>query len=496
MEKKYLFRRQFILSSNPEFSFDHWTNLKLDEKVYLSVHPDLEVVQSSFDTIQLTLLGFIVDPFNPSKSNKDIVTELAKDSKGFNDVLKKTDHLGGRWIVIYRDNYLFKIFNDPCGQRTVYFHKNHKHNILIGSDPAIMNHFVELERDTSPDITEYITSAKFEAKENAWIGSGTVFKNVEHLMPNYYLNVNEMSVVRFWPNKPIESIELDKGAELSAEILKGSLLAISRRYKLALAVTAGWDSRALMAASKEVKDNSTYFVSITGLEGKNYHDMVVPVRLFKKLGLPFYVQKCDVEIEPEFKSILERNVAMARINLHKAKFIYKYNLDFDQMMSVNGNVSEIGRTCIRPIFPMKITGANIAELGYFRYDGIKYVEDQLDSWIHGIRKLCKNNNLDIYDMLYWEQRMGNWGAQYPAEQDISIDQFSPFNNRLLLTTMLSVDEKYRKDPKYILHYEIIKKLWPEILVEPIGKTGLKRTIKLKIKHVLSIFVDFLFERRA
>jgi len=387
------------------------------------------------------------------------------------------------------------MFHDPCGQRQVYYHNNNKDTTLCGSDPSIMNHFVELEKDTSFSISEFVKSATFEEKENAWIGSGTIFQGVEHLMPNHYLNLSDMKSVRFWPNKPIGHLDLEKGAELAAEMLKGSLLAISNRNKLTLAVTAGWDSRILLAASKEAKDNSIYFVSVTGLEGENFHDLVIPKRLFKKLGLPFYAQKCDVELDPEFKKNLENNVAMARINLNKAKFIYKYHLDFDGMISVNGNVSEIARTCIRPLFPMKTTGENIAELGYFRYGGLSYVTTHLDKWIDDINELCKKNNLNIYDMLYWEQRMGNWGAQYPSEQDISIEQFSPFNNRLLLTTLLSVDEKYRKDPNYILHYKVIEKLWPETLLEPIGKTGFRRTVKLKIKHVISIFVNLLFRQK-
>lgn len=495
MENKYKFRRQFILSSNPQFSFEGWTNLKLDENIHLSAHPDLEVTQSSFGAIQLTLLGFVINPFEPLKSNQEIFDDLVKGANGFNDVLLKTDQLGGRWIIIYKNNQSFKIFHDPCGQRQVYFHNNLENEILCGSDPSIMNHFVKLEKDTTLSINEFIHSAAFEEKENAWIGSGTIYQGVEHLMPNHYLNVNELKSIRFWPNKPIEKLDLEKAAGIAAEMLKGSLLAIGNRYKLALAVTAGWDSRILLAASKQVKDNSVYFVSLTGLEGDNYHDLAVPKKLLKKLGLPFYAQKCDVELDPEFKKNLETNVAMARINLNKARFIYKYHLDFDGMVSVNGNVSEIARTCIRPLFPMKTTGENIAKLGFFRYGGLSYATTQFNKWIDGINDLCEKNNLNIYDMLYWEQRMGNWGAQYPAEQDISIDQFSPFNNRLLLTTLLSVDEKYRKDPKYILHFKIIEKLWPETLLEPIGKTGKKRTIKLKIKNVISVFVKlFLFQK--
>lgn len=100
MLEKYLFRRQFILSSNSKFSFEGWKNLKLDKETHLSVHPDLEVTQSSSGDIQLTLLGFVVNPFEPMKSNQEILDDLVLDATGFNDVIQQTDKLGGRWVII------------------------------------------------------------------------------------------------------------------------------------------------------------------------------------------------------------------------------------------------------------------------------------------------------------------------------------------------------------------------------------------------------------
>jgi hypothetical protein len=121
------------------------------------------------------------------------------------------------------------------------------------------------------------------------------------------------------------------------------------------------------------------------------------------------------------------------------------------------------------------------------------VESQLDKWINENSELFKESKLNIYDMFYWEQRMGNWGAQFPAELDISIEQFSPFNNRLLITTMLSVDEKFRVFPKYTLYYQIIRKLWEETLQQPIGVESFKNKIKHHIKHiVIHFFAKRLF----
>jgi hypothetical protein len=482
MDSKHNFRRQFILSSNPRFTIEGWNNLELNKKIYLSAHPEIEICQSSSGTIQIILIGFLINPFDPLKTNQEILESIANGMVKFNDLITRTEHIGGRWIIIYMDEDSLKLFHDPCGQRQVYFHIENEFNI-IGSDPAIINHFVKLEKDDNTSLNDFINSSNFEKSQKAWIGDGTLFKHTKHLLPNNYLNIIERKVYRFWPYKPLEKITLENGIDIASQILTGSLKAINHRHELVLAVTSGWDSRVLLSASKDIQNEITYFVSVDD-DIENFQDVLIPSRIFKLLNIPFYVQKCSRELAPEFKKILKKNIMMARHNLPKSKYIYQYFLEFDGKLSINGNVCEIARGGIRPIVPGKVTGENLAKIECIDYGGIKYVESQLNDWINQITESCQNNKYNIYDLMYWEQRMGNWGAQYPAEQDISIEQFSPFNNRLLLTTLLSVDEKFRRYPDYQLFYKIMEKLWPETLLVPLGQYGFKSNTLNNIKHYI------------
>src|SRR4051812_23944339 len=124
MELLLRFRRQFILSTNQTFSFDTWQNLRVGNEAYLSVHPDLEVTKSSSNGKEIILLGFILDPFTPDKTNQEIVDEIVCQSCSFDEIVDKTEPLGGRWAIIYRDNRTIQVFNDPCGQRLVYYFRN------------------------------------------------------------------------------------------------------------------------------------------------------------------------------------------------------------------------------------------------------------------------------------------------------------------------------------------------------------------------------------
>src|SRR5438270_12802578 len=165
MINQLLFKRQFILSSSSEFGFSEWNNIKLNDSAYLSVHPDLEINQSCCNSIQLTLLGFIVDPFAPDKSNKEVLDQIVSGAKNFEEVVANTNALAGRWIILYQDAGSFKIFNDPCGMRRVYYFRR-EDGFLCGSDPSIIGHFVKLEEDKSKDLQEFITSAQFHKAEH------------------------------------------------------------------------------------------------------------------------------------------------------------------------------------------------------------------------------------------------------------------------------------------------------------------------------------------
>jgi hypothetical protein len=97
-----------------------------------------------------------------------------------------------------------------------------------------------------------------------------------------------------------------------------------------------------------------------------------------------------------------------------------------------------------------------------------YVCEVMKRW-YAEALACENElGLRVLDLFLWEQRMGHWGAQYPFEQDIVVEEMSPFNNRGLLLTLLSVDGKKRKAPPYTFYRRLIADLWPEAMSEPIN----------------------------
>src|SRR5258708_2619610 len=108
-----------------------------------------------------------------------------------------------------------------------------------------------------------------------------------------------------------------------------------------------------------------------------------------------------------------------------------------------------------------------------------FVLTAYDRWLAGIDR---SGNLDMFDLLFWEQRMGSWQAMAQLEWDIVQDVFTPFNCRNLLTHFLSVDRKYRIPQNPILYTELMRLLWPEVLSEPINPAKNKTSVKAAVRQ--------------
>lgn len=197
-------------------------------------------------------------------------------------------------------------------------------------------------------------------------------------------------------------------------------------------------------------------------------DIVVPSRLLHQLGMDHSVVTAasgSEEIFHEFAGIYRSNVSFAHeIWLPDALAIFqRFGL---AKAAVTGSGSEVGRRYygLASIADVEVTPAHVAALA--RMDGSDYATEFFGKWLSGIGNTF---NLNVLDLFYWEQRVGNWLAMCQSEFDVAWQEiFTPFNCRRLLVTLLSVGEEYRRAPNYQLYKEVILNLWPEVLSVPIN----------------------------
>jgi hypothetical protein len=338
---------------------------------------------------------------------------------------------------------------------------------------------------------KFMNSHVFRAEsEYKWIGTATLYSEIKHLFPNHYLDLHTGICHRFWPDRRLETLDLDEAVEKIAALLQGLLTAAAARFDLAIPVTAGLDSRLVLAASRDIRKSVSYMSVRQTCAPDNSADVQVPARLLKNLGLEHHIVNAGVTTTPEFSKKFKQNVFLAHDHYGPdAEAILKRFLR--QKVAVTGSGAEVGRRYLssKVFGNMKMTPQLLA--AFQDMSGNDFAILQCRKWLDEVRQI-RDLNIEVLDLFEWEEGC-NWLAMTQLEFDIAWrDIFTPYNCRQILTLMLSVDKKYREPPTFQLFTRLIARLWPEVLCEPINphqkkKSTLERIVgktKYLVKHLI------------
>ena len=464
------FRRQFLWGRQV-MKGPFWVVQEFGPDTFLSTHSDLEVEVRRKDGRTLAVVGSCIHPLEPHLKGGEIADRLISNAESFEDLLRETVPLSGRWVVLFLCPEGWYSFTDPIGFRRLFY--SSKGN--CGSDPNILRSAHGLEPHDDPELQRHLTSKRYQKLESPLLGSTTLFKDCKHLLPNHYLDLQTLKAQRFFPSAQPTPQSYSKVLDDAAEILEGTIEALLERSEVAMPITAGWDSRVLLAASRRFQERIPYFVNVYSEGGETHPDAVVSTAMANHLGLQFRVNHlAEVQIPEWFSELIANNVSRARI-LPKSKAIY--HRFGKTLTNINGNGSEICRHLYRSPNDFPVFSAATLSKIFTDKAGAKYATRVLGDWLSSIEPQLGYN---LTDLLLWEQRLGNWGAHFPAEQDIAIEEVSPFNNRALILSMLSLPRAKRAGPKYPHYRDLIRAMWPELLEFPFNPlSGLPAKARVK-----------------
>jgi hypothetical protein len=484
--EKLRYRNQFIMGPVHHEGLTGWKRYKVNEFLCLTAHPDLNVVQMERNGQSITLIGFILDPEHPHADNEDIFDSISQKIAHGSEPYESTYDYGGRWILIVGNNEQTILFNDAAGLRQVFYTNDKVSDSLwCASQPGILAEWFDLK--VSEEAAEFIDSYEFRKNhEFRFPGYSTPFKEVQHLLPNHLLNLETRTCHRYWPDGPLEDLSPETAANAIGRTLCNLMRSASTRFELALSLTAGLDSRIVMAASKDVIGELSIMTVRQFDKPDDYMDVSLPAQLLSRLKLKHHVIKSSLIMDRDFLGIFFANTALAHpVYAPDAHAIMKYY--GHGRVAVTGSASEIGRSSfkkqIQKSMDAEITPRDLAKLQKMGPNPL--VIESYAQWLSGLGNLYNVHPLDLFE---WEQGHGNWLAMCQLEFDIAWqDIFTPYNCRNLLKTMLSVKDEYRESPDYSLHRMVISNLWPELLEVPINPQPVQRkslvdTIKSQIPY--------------
>ena len=461
------FRRQFLMANELIDDLNSWKHQQID-KIHLYAHPDLEVTSKEGPTSLVILIGYIFNPAKPGSTNRDIISEVALKVSSFDDLIAAVKPYTGRYVIIYRDDNRFNILHDALGLREV-FYSTQPNKVVCGSQPNLLARFSkpEIKKSSDREVMDFVQNHLPRVRNGRlWPGDGTPYEAVKHLLPNHYLDIVSLESCRYWPNQPLTRIELDEAVRGCSSFLQGALQAAAQRQTLMLAVTAGEDSRALLAASRKMSNSIYYFINKVGALNDQSGDIKIPREIFRRLGIPFHIQDIPKGVPEEFRQIFLDNAFYAK----EEQLSVIYNIYFKQhneKINILG-VGEIGRTKFFDE-PKKLTPYYLAYM--LKHRKSAYAVKECLAWLQEAEPIARRYDLNIMTLFWWEVLIGCWGPVGNSESDIAIEEFDPYDSHYLYEMFLSVDAKYRTFRDNILFEELIRYMWPQLLDVPINPPG-------------------------
>ncbi|MGD2034113.1 MAG: hypothetical protein PVF73_03595 [Bacteroidales bacterium] len=466
-EKKYLlYRRQFILTTKQITDLHHFKKIEFTKNYFLYIHPDLPFIKALKSKKQLILLGDLFDPVNSGKENIEIVNSLI-NANSIEELVCSVYPLAGRYAILFVKEDDIYLFNDPSASRKIFYTNHLKFN-CCASEPHVLAKYLGIEKTKNDEVLAYYRSSEFFNGMKINIADNTIYDNIKQLLPNRYLVLKTGTNKRFWPNKALKKILLNEATEKASEIISNIMMSFNKRYKLMIPITAGSDSRILLAASRKIIGNIYLYINKNEGMSDDHLDIRISKSLLNKIGLKSNVHIYSNRVDKDFEEIYNLNSAFPlKENMGLIYNVYFKN--FQDRINLPGSFSDISRnfffTHKKRITPGLLTMIYMKSIhGYFIEQ--KYLTKNFKKWLSEIYELSNKCGYQILDLFNWEERNGNWYTKFQEDKDIAQEEFSAFNNRLFMDLCLGVHKKYRDIDTNIFYKSMVKYMWPEALSEP------------------------------
>ena len=471
--------RQFILAPRPLEEFTGWHHHAAGEGFHLYAHPELPVQEIVQGRTRLTLIGYLIDPLHPERNDAEILCNIGAEVEKGGDLHDATELMGGRWILLLHRAGMHLLIPDSCGLRQAYYGRTADGKLFVASQPGLM------ERIPGVRVGDSLLVDRFGPEPPTILPSGEM--QVFRLLPNHRLDLVSGRSIRFWPRKPFSDITREEGVARSGPIFRQELAAVVNRYDVACTLTAGFDSRIMLSALHGREKQVRFYVNRHIEHPEHYRDQVIPSQIAADLGLDFRIIDTRQPAEDWFREIFLSNCSYFIEGVggenRAPELAAVYRSDVKDRMGVSGVVSELTRAYFYTgksniPYPKSITASSLEGLNVWWGKRNRVDRKDLEAWLREARTVEELFRIPLLDLFYWEHLLGRILATMLMEYDLVSEHCAPYNNRLLLSTILQVPVRYRSHPDYQFHYRVIESLWPDLLRYPINPTNLWERLRL------------------
>jgi hypothetical protein len=311
-------------------------------------------------------------------------------------------------------------------------------------------------------------------------GNASPVPGVRALPANFVLDPATRTMRRFWPRSPRQERSVQEVINDVDAILRKTAEATAARWKPALSVTAGLDSRLTLSMYHDLPD----IVAFTyHRDSADSTDVEVARRLCERLGiehrplLPVDRNRGEsayqlIEAIPD--CTFDKNV----VPIYLSAFQDSNN----GVIHVRSSLAEVGRAFWRyhPGMPTTIDSTNWIQVSLAkstadlpgRAEAADYMRTEMRRFFSTVGYDSVDPHApeilgyDVWDLVYMEHRMSTWHAQALSGSDMAFDTSILFNSRRLLDLLMSVPLPDRRNAT--LFRKIIARRCPQISDIPVN----------------------------
>lgn len=379
---------------------------------------------------------------------------------------------GGRFAVMLLEGEP-RFYLDPCGSLSAVYCARQR---MIASTPTLIPY-----DGASRDRVGLALDIGIPHTEGMYPLDMTPRYGVERILPNHYLDLQDWQTIRHWPKRPLAPVSsVDEAVADIAALVKRNIGAVIAATPTYLKLTAGWDSRMLLACARAWASRLELFTAEIGDEGAAT-DCDTARRIAKRFGLRHRVLRREPARDEDLEEWMFRiGYSTSERRGWRAVTMYKRLPGGHAVLA--GNAGEVARAYYWNDGDTETTVITPERL--VAHCDCPLVEETLQRARAWLDSVPSTNAFDILDLFMIEQDMGGWASviQY-AECDPGFAIF-PLSHRGIVERMLGLPASYRRAGR--LPRDIIALEWPALLEwpinRPIGATRLLFRVKRAIKR--------------
>lgn len=426
----------------------------------LLVHPRTRVARASGSRGAVVLLGHPVDVAAGLADADAIARRLVAtwdahgDATAEGALVRAAALLGGRWTLLAATGERLLVVPDTHASQPV-LHATAGDRLAVASGANLVAASLGLEEDEDALALLAELDARREHAVTYLPGRRTPYLGVDPLLPNCLLRIDlrplRLRHERFWPwQERVEVGDVDAVWRDFRDRITEHTRLLAGLGRPVVSLTAGGDSRVTAAVALpwlQERDGFTFtYVNPRDVRGSlpALTDVTGASAVAQQLGVPHRLLRWRQPPRGGTFDVLHRRTYAPLTPSRGAAHAMWADLPRD-IVQLQSNCAETGTVFVRHRTDEPLSPLRLARIMMNATEGLEDLADRMYAGYLEHAELHPDRLLgyDHHDLLYWEQRIGRWGYQKFLDGDLGHRVLLPFNDRVLVETMLSLPEPQR-----------------------------------------------------